>query len=79
VKQLRATIPTHLQAAFLEVGRQLNTTDPTVINTHILSCYFTGEHLRRSEAARSNSPQETQSVQTTEGFDDVADWTDEEI
>ena len=79
MKQIRATIPTHLQAAFLEVGRQLNTTDPTIINTHILSCYFTGEHLRCSEAVRSNSPKEAYSVQTADGFDDVADWTDEEI
>ena len=71
MKQLRATIPTHLQSAFLEVGKQLNTNDPTVINTHILSCYFTGD--------RSDSPKETQSIQTAEGFDDVADWTDEEI
>ena len=71
MKQLRATIPTHLQAAFLEVGRQLNTNDPTVINTHILSCYFTGD--------RSDSPKETHSVQTVDGFDDVADWTDEKI
>jgi len=71
VKQLRATIPTHLQAAFLEIGKQLNTTDPTVINTHLLSCYFTGD--------RSDSPKETQSIQTVDGFDDLADWTDEEI
>ena len=71
MKQLRTTIPTHLQAAFLEIGKQLNTTDPTVINTHLLSCYFTGD--------RSDSPQETQSIQTVDGFDDLADWTDEEI
>jgi len=71
VKQLRATIPTHLQSAFLEVGKQLNTNDPTVINTHILSRYFTGD--------RSDSPKETHSVQTADGFDDVADWTNEEI
>ena len=78
MKQLRSTIPTHLQAAFLEVGKQLNTNDPTVINTHILSCYFTGEHLRCSEAVRSDSPKETQSVQAVDGFDDLADWADEE-
>ena len=71
MKQLRATIPTHLQAAFLEVGKQLNTTDPTVINTHLLSCYFTGD--------RFDSPKEPQSIQTVDGFDDLADWTDEEI
>lgn len=71
MKQLRATIPAHLQAAFLEVGKQLNTTDPTVINTHILSCYFTGD--------RSDSPRKTQSIQAVDGFDDLADWTDEEL
>ncbi|WP_068820469.1 hypothetical protein [Phormidesmis priestleyi] len=71
MKQIRATIPTHLQAAFLEVGSQLNTTDPTVINTHILSCYFTGD--------RSDSPKETHSVQSADDFDDLADWTEEEI
>lgn len=71
MKQLRATIPTHLQSAFLEVGKQLNTGDPTAINTHILSCYFTGD--------RSDSPKKTHSVQTSDDFDDVADWTDEEL
>ena len=71
MKQIRATIPTHLQAAFLEVGGQLNTTDPTVINTHILSCYFTGD--------RSDSPKKNHLVQTTaDDFDDLADWVEEE-
>jgi len=71
LKQIRATIPTHLQAAFLEVGKQLNTADPTVINTHILSCYFTGD--------RSESPKKTHVVETIHGFDDLADWVEEEL
>ncbi|MCY7275788.1 MAG: hypothetical protein LH702_19140 [Phormidesmis sp. CAN_BIN44] len=68
--QVRATIPAHLHPAFLEIGKQLNTTDPSVINTHILSCYFTGD--------RSDSPRKsTASAQTADNFEDVADWTDD--
>ncbi|KAM3113039.1 hypothetical protein [Phormidesmis sp. 146-33] len=70
MKQLRATIPTHLQSAFLEVGSQLNTTDPTVINTHILSCYFTGD--------RSDSLKKMPLAQSADDFDDLADWTEDE-
>jgi hypothetical protein len=78
--QIRATIPAHLHAAFLEIGRQLNTTDPSIINTHILSCYFTGEHLRCSEAVRSESSKTASlPTQPSSDFDDVADWTDDEL
>ena len=70
--QIRATIPAHLHTAFQEIGRQLNTTDPSIINTHILSCYFTGD--------RSDSPKIANSQpQPVSDFDDVADWTDDEL
>jgi hypothetical protein len=70
--QIRATIPAHLHTAFLEIGRQLNTTDPSIINTHVLSCYFTGD---RSDSPKTASSQ----VQPVSDFDDVADWTDDEL
>ncbi|MBW4526800.1 MAG: hypothetical protein KME18_16705 [Phormidium tanganyikae FI6-MK23] len=71
MKQVRASIPSHLHNAFFEVGQQLNTTDPSIINTHILSCYFTGD--------RSDSPKQpiAKSVDSFE-FDDLNDWTEQE-
>ena len=71
MKQVRASIPSHLQTAFFEVGRQLNTTDPSIINTHILSCYFTGD--------RSDSPKQLASKEgDSYGLDDLNDWTEQE-
>ncbi|BAU13760.1 hypothetical protein LEP3755_43010 [Leptolyngbya sp. NIES-3755] len=70
MKQVRASIPSHLQTAFFEVGRQLNTDDATIINTHILSCYFTGD--------RSDSPKQLTSKEgDSYGLDDLNDWTEE--
>ncbi|MBD1842496.1 hypothetical protein H6F89_03510 [Cyanobacteria bacterium FACHB-63] len=78
MKQVRASIPSHLQTAFFEVGRQLNTDDPTIINTHILSCYFTGDvytALRvRSDSPKQLTPKEANSFE----FDDLGDWVAEE-
>ncbi|MBD1842141.1 hypothetical protein H6F89_01680 [Cyanobacteria bacterium FACHB-63] len=71
MKQVRASIPSHLQTAFFEVGRQLNTDDPTIINTHILSCYFTGD---RSDSPKQLTPKEANSFE----FDDLGDWVAEE-
>jgi len=71
MKQVRASIPSHLQTAFFEVGRQLNTTDPSIINTHILSCYFTGD---RSDSPKQLAPKEVDSY----GLDDLNDWTEQE-
>lgn len=68
MKQVRASIPSHLQDAFFEVGRQLNTTDPTIICTHILSCYFTGD---RSDSPKQLSSKEPESFE----LDGLDDWT----
>jgi len=73
MKQVRASIPSHLQNAFFEVGRHLNTDDPSVINTHILSCYFTGD--------RSDSPKQLTSKESDSfGLDlnDLGDWTEQD-
>jgi hypothetical protein len=67
MKQVRASIPSHLQDAFFEVGRQLNTTDPSIINTHILSCYFTGD---RSDSPKQLAPREVDAFE----FEDLGDW-----
>ena len=67
MKQVRTSIPAHLHSAFFEVGRQLNTTDPGIINTHILSCYFTGD--------RSDSPKQTTKQAESFDFEDLNDWT----
>lgn len=71
MKQVRASIPSHLQNAFFEVGRQLNTDDPSIINTHILSCYFTGD---RADSPKQSAPKSSDSF---DDLADVCDWTDE--
>ncbi|MBN8562489.1 MAG: hypothetical protein J0L70_18310 [Leptolyngbya sp. UWPOB_LEPTO1] len=71
MKQVRASIPSHLQTAFFEVGRQLNTNDPTVICTHILSCYFTGD---RSDSPKQLAPREVDAFE----LEDLGDWATEE-
>lgn len=78
MKQLRASIPSHLQTAFFDVGRQLNTTDPTIINTHILSCYFTGDACTTLRV-RSDSPKQVNSVSADSfDLDDLGDWVTED-
>ncbi len=67
MKQVRASVPSHLHSVFFEVGRQLNTTDPSIINTHILSCYFTGD--------RSDAPKQSTKQAESFDFDDLGDWT----
>lgn len=70
--QVRATIPPHLQQLFFEIGKRLNTTDPSVINTHILSCYFTGDRtISASQPLQPPTPDE-------DPFDGLIQWGEEE-
>lgn len=71
---MRATIPAHLRAAFLEVGKRLNTDDPTIINTHILSCYFTGDRTVPASQPLQTTPIETAS---DDPYDGIVEWGDE--
>lgn len=73
-QQVRATIPAHLQSIFFEVGMQLNTDDPTIINTHILSCYFTGD---RTVSASQPLQQALPETTPDDPFDGLVEWGDE--